>query len=550
MMDKYYQVVCHGEKKSFIEGTTYNEIAEYFKRYYNHDILAIKVNDDFDDLSNTIKKDCVVEFFTIADEYGNKVYSRSARFILILAVKNIFKNKARLVIQHSQNNGIYFKIEGIKDKDKLDEILTNEFQNIVDNNFLFTHLTISRLEAINYFEKKRMRDKAAILKYISNTYINLYRIDDIYDYFYGRMAYSTNQIKLFKIYSLDDGFVLSTPSIFNPNEIPKKINNSLINEKFDESIAFGKSINLTNVSDLNKQISLGKIKDIILMSEAYYDNQLLKLSDDIASKKSKLVLLAGPSSSGKTTTAKKLCIYLKSKGYNTITISLDDYFTNLKDRPKDEDGNYDFESIKAIDVKLFNEQMNALLNNQEVRLPKFDFVKGKRYFEKEYVRLNKNDVIVVEGLHALNEVLSSSIEKKYKYKIYIRPLASLNLDIHNHIHTSDIRKLRRIIRDSKTRGMSASDTLNMWSSIQKGEMNYIYPYQNNVNSVIDSSLMYEIGVLKTYVEPLLYSVMDSDAEYPEAIRLINFLRNFLPIPSDDIPNDSGLREFIGGSCFK
>lgn len=548
-MEKYYEVTYNDIKASFKENTSFREIALYFQKYFDYPILTAKTNDDFIDLGETLKKDCKVEFFTIASEYGNKVYSRSARFILALAVSKLIK-KASLVIHHSQDQGVYFTIDNVNLLDDFVSSLNKEFKRIVDNDYLFTKLTVSRLEAMDYFHKKKMFDKENLLKYVTNTYINLYRIDDIYDYYYGRMAYSTSQIDSFKIYKLKDGFVLQLPSVYNPDKVEKITNNYKVYDKFNEYTNFGKSINLSNASDLNFQVSESKITEIILMSEAYYNNQIANITDDIVSKNKKVVLLAGPSSSGKTTTAKKIGIYLSSKGYNTKAISIDDYFISLADRQKDINGGIDFESINAVDVELFNEQISKLLKNEEVYLSRYNFLTGKREFDKKTTKLNKNDIIVVEGLHALNEKLTSSIPKKDKYKIYIAPLTSLNIDNHNHVHTSDVRKLRRIIRDSKTRAVSAKNTLKMWSNIQKGEMNYIYPYQNDADSVINSALMYEIGVLKTYAEPLLYSVSSDDIEYPEALRLINFLKNFLPIPSDDIPNDSVLREFIGGSCFK
>ena len=548
-MEKYYEVTYNDIKASFKEETSFKDIALYFQRYFDYPILTAKINDDFIDLSENLKKDCKIDFFTRASEYGNKVYSRSARFILALAVNKLIK-KASLVIHHSQDQGVYFTVENAKLPDNFVSLLNQEFQKIVDSDYLFTKLTVSRLEAMEYFHKKKMFDKENLLKYVTNTYINLYRIDDIYDYYYGRMAYSTKQIDLFKIYKLKDGYVLQLPSVYNPDKILKISTNNKVYDKFNEFTNFGKSINLNNASDLNLQVSESRITDIILMSEAYYNNQIANITDDIVLKNKKIVLLAGPSSSGKTTTSKKIGIYLSSKGYNTKAISIDDYFISLKDRQKDIDGMVDFESVNAIDIELFNEQISKLLSGEEVYLSRYNFLTGKREFDKSVTKLSKNDIIIVEGLHALNDKLTTSISNKDKYKIYISPLTSLTIDNHNHVHTSDVRKLRRIIRDSKTRAVSAKNTLKMWGNIQKGEMNYIYPYQNGVDAVINSALMYEIGVLKTYAEPLLYSVTSDDLEYPEALRLINFLKNFLPIPSDDIPNDSVLREFIGGSCFK
>ena len=549
-MKKLFEVTVNGKTKSFEEGTTYQEIASYYQKDYEYEILGVKVNEDFVDLGSTLSKDSNVEFFTIADEYGNKVYSRSGRFILLLAAQKAFGKKVRVKIKYSFDYVVYFTIDGIDVNDETEKLINKEFQKIVDSDFLFTHLTVSRLEAMNYFHKRKMYDKEKLLKYISNTYINLYRIDYLYDYFYGKMAYSTKQINMFKIKKAVDGFVLMFPSVFIPNELPKFKNNFKMYDKYKIAIDFGRSINISNVSDLNLKVSNAEVRDIILMCEAHYDNQLLKIADDIVDKNKKIILLAGPSSSGKTTTAKKLSIYLKSKGYNTISISVDDYFTDLKLRPKDENGKHDFESINAVDVNLFNENLNQLLKGESVNLPQYDFVEGKRFFDKRTTKLGKNDIIVVEGLHAINDLLTKNIEKRYKYKIFLIFFASINIDDHNHINSVDIRKLRRIIRDSKTRGMSARKTLELWKDIQKGEINNIYPYQFDVDALVDSGLVYEIGVLKTYVEPLLYSVDSSALEYPEAIRLINLLRNFLPITSDDVPMDSVLREFIGGSCFK
>ena len=549
-MEKFYEVTVGNKKATFKEGTTYKEIADYFQKDYKDEIIAIKVNNDFIDLGKIIERDCDVSFFTIADEYGNNVYSRSARFILILAVKKAFGKKADVLIHHSLNQGIYFTIEGVKLNSKSLDLLKEEYKKIVDSDLLFTHLTVSRLEAMNYFHKKKMYDKEALLKYISNTYITLYRIDDLYDYFYGRMVYSTKQIKYYKLNSINDVFILALPKRSNPTKVTEVKTDVKMNQRYQEAIAFEKSINVTKVSDLNLKISKAEIKDIVLMSEAYFDNQLIKVADDIISKKKKIVLLAGPSSSGKTTSAKKLSIYLKSRGYNTISLSVDDYFTDLKVRVKDANGNPDFESVKAVDIKLFNTHLTKLLDGEEVIVPTFDFIKGKRYFDKSAVKLEKNDIIVIEGLHAINEKLTSSIDKKYKYKIFISPLESLNIDNHNHIHSTDVRKLRRITRDSRTRGFSASKTLQHWDNVHQGELINVFPYECDADAILDSCLLYEIGVLKTYVEPLLYSVESNDSEYPEALRLINLLKNFLPIPVDDIPNDSVLREFIGGSCFK
>ena len=320
---------------------------------------------------------------------------------------------------------------------------------------------------------------------------------------------------------------------------------------FIDAEEFGRQIGISNAADLNRVVSEGNVKQAVRMSEIKYEKLLMDIAENVYNKKDsiKMVLLAGPSSSGKTTSAKKLSLYLQARGFNTITISTDDYFLDRDETPKDANGNYDFESIKAIDLRLFNSHLTKLLKGEKVLVPEFNFVEGVKEYKKNYIKMGENDILVIEGLHCLNEQLTSSIPRKNKYKIFIAPFAQLNIDNHNRIHTSDTRRLRRIIRDNRTRGRSAADTLRMWSSIRSGEFKWIYPYQNDADDVINSALTYELGVLKTYAEPLLYSVDEEDEMYPEAIRLINILRNVLPIPSDDIPSDSVIREFIGGSGF-
>ena len=423
--------------------------------------------------------------------------------------------------------------------------------NLVKEDLSFTRVSVARIDAIKYFKKEKQMDKVRVLKYISNSYVTLYRLDDVYDYFFGEMAYSTKDIDDFKLtYINEKGFVLAYPNIYNPECTLDYVHHKLIFDKFLDYTNWGKAIGIETAADLNEVVSRGKYNEIIRLAEAHYESQLAEISEAINEKKDnvKLVLLAGPSSSGKTTTAKKLAVYLQSKGFRTHSISIDDYFYDRKDTPKKENGDYDFESIKAIDMDLFNKQLNKLLEGEKVLLPEYNFVLGKKEYKKHF-QIKEKDIIIIEGLHALNDELTMAIEDKYKYKIYISPLTQLNVDNHNRIHTSDTRRLRRIIRDNKYRGHMAAETLKMWKDIREGEEKYIFPYQDSADIVINTALVYELGILKTYAEPLLFSVPEDDEVYPEALRLINFLRNFLPIPSDEVPRDSILREFIGGSGF-
>lgn len=542
----------NGESFEYPEGTSFKEISEDFAKNFVYDIVGVKADNDYFDLCDTIKKNCSIEFFDRSSIYGNNLYLRSAKFILILAVRNILGSNAKLILQYALDGGIYCDIENCSINESIIKNIENEMIHIVKQNFVFKKFNVSRLDAIKYFKQENRIDNVNVLKYISNSYITLYRINDLYDYFHGKMAYSTGQIRDFKLtYLSENGFVLSIPEYDNPKTTGEYKHHKLTFDKFEEFSRWGEKIGIINASDLNKEISQDRIGELINLSEAYYDGQLSSIADEIANYKNdiRIVLLAGPSSSGKTTTAKKLSIYLKSKGYSTYSLSIDDYFVDREKTPKNENGEYDFESLKCVDTELFNEHLTKLLNGENVLIPTYNFILGKREYHN-YLQLGEKDIIVIEGLHALNDELTISIPREKKYKIFMAPFTQLNIDDHNYIHNSDIRKLRRIIRDSRTRGKKASETLSMWENIRKGEIQNIYPFQDNVDKVVNSALMYEVCVLKTYAEPLLFNVEEDDPVYAETLRLINFLRNFLPMPSDLIPPDSVIREFIGGSCFK
>ncbi len=537
--------------KEFSQNTTLEEISHSFKEYYNYPILIAKVDNNLTHLGKTITKKCNIDFYDRTSTVGNNVYASSVQLMLIVAIKRICGEDTDVMIEHSIDKGIYCELINRKiTKQELKKI-EEEMHNLVAEDLNFTRISVARLDAIKYFKKTKQLDKVKVLKYISNSYVNLYRLDDVYDYFFGEMANSTKDIDDFKLTFIDEtGFVLAYPNIYNPECTLDYVHHKPIFDKFLEYTNWGKAIGISTAADLNEIVSIGKYNEIIRLSEAHYESQLAEVSELIYKEKNvKIVLIAGPSSSGKTTTSKKLAVYLQSKGFKTHSISTDDYFLERKDTPKKPNGDYDFESIKAIDINLFNKHLTKLLEGEKVSLPEFNFVLGKKEYKNNYLQIKENDIIIIEGLHALNDELTIAIEDKYKYKIYISPLTQLNIDNHNRIHTSDTRRLRRIIRDNKYRGYMAADTLKMWKNIREGEEKYIFPYQDSADKVINTALVYELGVLKTYAEPLLFSVPEDDETYPEAIRLINFLRNFLPIPSDEVPKDSILREFIGGSGF-
>lgn len=540
------------EESGILVGTTLKEFSDKHMRDFRYDVLIAKVDNDIVELSDTLTKKCSVQLYDRSSTLGHCVYSSSANFILILAVRNILGEDAKIIFQHSLDNGIFCEIENANVTKSVVKKIEEEMQRIVEINYKFEKYSVSRTDAMKYFNSKKQYDKVHVLKYISNTYINLYRINDLYDYFYGRLAYSTGQINDFKLtYIKDNCLVLSIPTIVHPEYTLDYVHHEKVAQTFMNLEEISKRFNLMHASDLNRIVSNAEVTELILNSENYYDAQLNKTAEEILKRGNvRLVLLAGPSSSGKTTTSKKLMNNLRCRGAHVVQISVDNYFVDKEKTPLGPDGNYDFESLYAVDVKLFNKHLTDLMKGERVQLPVYNFVTGKREYKGDYIQLREDDIMIVEGIHCLNDELTKSIDKQYKYKVYVSPLVELNIDNHNHIHTTDIRKLRRIVRDSKTRGHGALETLKMWTSIRQGEEKNIYPYQDEADKVINSSLMYEIGVLKTYVEPLLFCVNEDEEVYPEALRLINFLRNFLPIPSDDVPIDSVLREFIGGSCYK
>lgn len=541
------------ETKEFEAGITLKEISNSFKHYFNYPILVGKVDNNIEELNETINRSCTVEFFDRSTGLGNGIYGRTLQFMIIVAVKRLYGRDTEVIVHYSIDKGFYCEIEGVEiDKPSMKEI-EQELKKISKEDLIINKVSVSRFDAIKYFKKNKQIDKVKVLKYISNTYVNLYRIDDIYDYFYGELAYSTSDIDDFDLtYIKDNGFVVSYPDTYNPECTLNYVHHNMLFNTFHDYTKWGKEIGINHAADLNEVVSQGEYNKLIHIAETYYNNQLSKVAETIYNNKNqiKIVLIAGPSSAGKTTTSKKLEIYLQSKGIKTYPISIDDYFYDRDKTPLLENGELDTESLNAIDITLFNKHLSKLLDGERVELPEYNFVLGKREYKGRNLELKENEMIIIEGLHGLNEDLTSSIERNKKFKIYISPLTQLNIDNHNRIHTSDTRKLRRIVRDNKYRSYSASETLNMWKKIREGEEKYIFPYQDDADVVINSALIYEIGILKTYAEPLLFSVKEDDPMYSEALRLINFLRNFLAIPSEEVPSDSVLREFIGGSCFK
>lgn len=539
--------------KEFPSGTSIEVISKSFQNHFSFPILISKVDNDIVELSETVSKKCNIDFYDRSTPLGNGVYGRTLQFIVIVAIKRIFGKEAELNIEHSIDKGFYCEVVNEELSKKLVKEIEDVMHEIVKEDLVIQKISVVRSDAIRYFKKEKQIDKVNALKYISNSYVNLYNLDSVYDYFYGKLANSTGVIDEFKLeFIKDNGFVINFPDIYNPEITLDYIHHRMLFEEFYKYNSWCKTQGVTKASDLNSVVSTGKIDELIRISEAHYNSQLEDIADNISKmeKRPRLILLAGPTSSGKTTTSKKLQLYLKLKGVKTVQISVDDYFVDRKDTPKDANGENDYESLYAIDITLFNKHLSKLLNGEKVLMPRYDFLSGEKYYKDDYLQVDDDTLFIIEGLHSLNDELTLSIERNLKYKIYISPLTQLNIDNHNRIHTSDIRRLRRIIRDNRSRGYNATATLAMWKKIREGEDKWIFPFQDDADTIVNSALLYELGVLKTYVEPLLFSVSEDAPEYPEALRLINFLRNFLPIPSEAIPKDSVLREFIGESCYK
>lgn len=543
------KVTYLGKSYMYPKDIILEDISKDFQENYSETIIMAEVNGRPYELNYKVTDDVTVDFFDLTSPTGNRVYESGLIFVLEKACLNMLNSE--IEVKYSIDKGIYIKTYKKITKEDLDKV-SREMKEIVKRDLPIQKNLVNRLEAIEYYKSTKSYDKVNVLKYSVNTNVNLYRLMDIYNYFFSYLPVSTGALKEFKLTYIDqNSFVLRYPNIYYLNKIPVyKHHDKLFNEfkKYDE---WSEKLGIENVSSLNSRVTKGNVDDIVLLSENIQNNSLFKIAETIYNnKKLKLILLAGPSSSGKTTTSKKLELFLKGFGLNPIAISIDNYFVDRDKTPRLPDGSYDFESLNSINVELFNKNLKDLLDGKEVTLPVYNFITGKSELSDESIKLGEKEILIVEGLHALNEELTYSIDKKNKYKIYLCPLTVLSLDNHNRIRTTDNRLLRRIVRDNRTRGYSASDTLSSWGKVREGEEKYVFPFQDEADVIFNTSLIYELGVLKTYAEPLLYSVEESDPMYKEAVRLLNLLKNILPISNDYIPVDSIVREFIGGGYFK
>jgi uridine kinase len=552
-MEEFVDLTIMGDTKQFHKGITLEQLSRQYITAYKSPIVAAVVNNDLTELTQAIMEDATIEFLDLTSQDGMRIYQRSMFFLLICATKEVLGD-CKVLVEHSIGRSYYCEIikDGLILTAQTVADIEKKMQQLVEKAIPIEKMSIDIEDALEIFKANHMDDKIKVFKYKKASIINLYRLNNSYDYFYGYMVPNTAYLQKFSLTLKQPGVALNLPSSQEPDKVPEFKSLEKLTQIFQEFSSWGRILNVDNVGDLNDVICKGEIGDLIRVSEALQEKKIAQIADRINEKKDTVgvVLIAGPSSSGKTTFAQRLCVQLRVNGIKPYAISLDDYYVNREFTPKDEKGELDFEALEAIDIELFNRDLTHLLNGETVELPTFNFKTGKREYKGKFIKLNKNEILVIEGIHGLNEKLSASIPKANKFKIYLSALTQLNIDNHNRIPTTDARLIRRMVRDNHFRGFDAATTISLWPSVRRGEEKNIFPYQEEADIMFNSSLIYELAVLKQYVEPLLFQIDKTMPQYAEAKRLIKFMNYFLSVPSEDIPNNSIIREFIGGSCFK
>ena len=546
------QITAEGQTLNIKDGTTYLELAKNFQKKYDHDIVLVLENNKMRELFRKVKDGAAVTFLTTGQIDGYNTYRRSATLLLLKAIYDVEGMDAvrGMKVEFSAGEGYYVSSRKMPVNEETLARIENRMKELVSQNLPIEKRSIPVEEAIEHFTRHGMIDKARLFRFRRSSSVNVYLLDGFEDYYYGYMVPSTGYLKYFKLIPYDEGFVLEfpprkTPETFGPFREQPKVFQTLKN-----STKWGEILNVGTVGALNEQISEGNVGNIILAQEAIMEKGLGDIAAEIASRPDKkLIMIAGPSSSGKTTFSHRLSIQLMAHGLKPHPIAVDNYFVERVNTPKDENGQYNFECLEAMDIELFNQQMSALLRGEKVFMPTFNFVTGMKEYKGNSLKLGPEDVLVIEGIHCLNDALSYSLPAENKFKIYVSALTQMNIDEHNRIPTTDGRLLRRMVRDARTRGASAQKTISMWPSVRRGEDENIFPYQESADVVFNSALIYELAVLKQYAEPLLFGIRPEDPEYLEAKRLLKFLNYFQGIDSNLIPGNSILREFIGGSFF-
>ncbi len=544
------KILKTGEIIEYPKGITLESIAKDYENLYESEIVAAKVNNDIRELFKTLDRDAEVDFIDLTDEDGVRIYQRGLMFIAFVAARELFPEKT-MKVRHSLGKGLYCEFEKWIPTQKDLKKLKSKMKELVEKDIPFIKEELYKFDALELFEKHNLYDKIELLKYRTKSTINVYWCGKYFNYYYGHMVPSTSYINLFDIVKVDNGFVLVHPDITTPNGLPKYVPQPKMAKAYADREKWAQIVDMETVGELNKLIADNRSRELIMMCELLHEKEISKIADSITQRGNvKLVLISGPSSSGKTTFSKRLALQLRINGLKPVPISLDDYFVERDKTPLGPDGKPDFESLKALDVELFNHDLNALFDGKAVELPKFNFKKGKREYTGNWLKPEKNTVLIVEGIHGLNPELTSKVDDALKYKIYVSALTQMNLDSDNRIPTTDVRILRRMVRDYNFRGHSALKTLEMWPAVRMGEEKNIFPFQEQADVMFNSSLPYELAVLKNFVTRLLLQVDNSTPQYSQARRLIRFLDYFLPIVDFDvIPSTSLIREFIGGSYF-
>lgn len=537
------------QAREFPKGTSFLEIAAEYQKDYASTIVLVIFNHKLRELNRTLQSDGTLEFVTAADPNGRKAYRRSLQMLLGKAVFQLFGADVRLYIMHSLGKAQYCEWKGMAVTDQALAKVREEMRRLIKQDIKIEKSTVHTDEAIAVFHKYGLSEKEKLFHYRRSSYVNLYEMDGYKDYFYGYMVPSTGYLFGFDLQKYEAGFVLAYPD--EKTKQPAKFAPSAkLYHTLMESASWARKMHISTVGELNEQITGGKVQDIILLQEAEMEQRIGKLAELISRQKDKkFIMIAGPSSSGKTTFSHRLSIQLKAHGMTPHPIGLDDYYVDRIKTPLDENGQYDFECLEAVDLGLFNSDMKKLLAGEIVEMPHFNFQTGKREMSGKWLRLGAEDVLVIEGIHGLNDKLSYTLPVETKFKIYISALTQIKVDEHNAIPTTDGRLIRRIVRDARTRGNSAERTIQMWQSVRRGEEKNIFPFQEQADVMFNSALIYELAVLKMYAEPLLFAISPDSPQHVQAKRLLKFLDYFLQVPSEDIHRNSILREFIGGSCF-
>lgn len=550
---KMITVKINGEERQYPQGATYEDVANDYQQEYENLIALAARDGKIRELFKKLTRDCEVTFFTLKDDVGNKTYVRSATMLFLKAVFDVYGREAAQScrVEFAIGNGSYISPKGkINATEENAAKIRNRMRELVEAKTPFLKRSYSLDNAMELFRKEGMKDKEKLFRYRRGSFVNIYEMDGYYDYYYGYMLPNAGYVKWFDVIAYEDGFMLLLPDKKDPTHVKPFQERKLLFRTLKESEEWGKEIGIETVGDLNDQICRGSLSELILVQEAQQERKIGEIAKSIVDRGGvKFVMIAGPSSSGKTSFSHRLSIQLKTLGKTPHPIALDDYFVNREFTPRDENGDYNFECLEAIDVKQFNDDMCRLLAGERVELPSFNFKTGKREYKGDFKQLGPDDILVIEGIHGLNEKTSYALPEESKYKIYISALTNINIDEHNRIPTTDGRLLRRMVRDARTRGADARRTIDMWASVRRGEEQNIFPFQEDADAMFNSVLIYELAVLKQFAEPLLFQIDKGEPEYYEAKRLLKFLEYFLGVTSESLPNNSLCREFVGGSCF-